>query len=282
MTQHYDTLVLSGSSTKGIIFLGALQYLFDNYILKDIKYYIGTSAGSIISYLLIIGYTPVEIMVHICTKQVLEKMQSFNILAMVQQRGAISYSNIHEQLESMTISKIGYLPTLLDLKNKYDKVLVCTTHNISDNLPEYLSYETHPDLPCLVALRMTSNLPLIFDNYQYGGNFYIDGAVSDNFPIDVGEKYGKRVFGITLNPDSDNSEFSTDPDIGVLEYIYKIIFTPINHIVRTKINNCRENTTILKITDKRNIKFFRFDLHHSLKISMYSDGFELAKEFIEN
>ena len=50
---HYDTLVLSGGSSKGIIILGCIQYLVDNYLLKGIETYIGTSVGSIICFLLL-------------------------------------------------------------------------------------------------------------------------------------------------------------------------------------------------------------------------------------
>jgi hypothetical protein len=72
---HYDTLVLSGGSSKGIIILGALQYLIDNYLISNIETYIGTSVGSIICYLLLIGYTPIEIIVYICKNQLLEKRE---------------------------------------------------------------------------------------------------------------------------------------------------------------------------------------------------------------
>ena len=113
---YYDTLVLSGESSRAFVTLGAIQYAFDNYLLKDLVNYVGTSSGSIICYLLAIGYTPVEIIVYICTNQLMEKMQHFNIVAMIQGRGATSFSSIQEQLEKMSIAKIGYLPTLNDLK----------------------------------------------------------------------------------------------------------------------------------------------------------------------
>ena len=45
---NFDTLVLSGGSTKGIIILGALQYLADNFYLSEVKNFIGTSSGAII------------------------------------------------------------------------------------------------------------------------------------------------------------------------------------------------------------------------------------------
>ena len=111
---NFDTLVLSGGSTQGIIILGALQYAADNYLMTKIKTYVGTSVGSICGYLLAIGYDPVEIMVYLCTKQILEKMKHFNVVAMMNGNGATTFSHIHEQLEKMTIEKIGKLVTLKD------------------------------------------------------------------------------------------------------------------------------------------------------------------------
>ena len=47
------TLVLSGASSKFFLTGGAVQYLYDNSLL-DIKNYVGTSAGAIICFFLII------------------------------------------------------------------------------------------------------------------------------------------------------------------------------------------------------------------------------------
>ena len=44
----FDTLVIAGGSSKGILTLGALQYAHDNNILKKINTFIGTSSGAII------------------------------------------------------------------------------------------------------------------------------------------------------------------------------------------------------------------------------------------
>ena len=101
-TYHdYDTLVLAGGSAKSIVTLGAVQYVYDNYLYRNLKYYIGTSAGAIICYLLIIGYTPIEIMVYICTNQILEKMQHFNVFSLIKGQGACSFHIIQEELEKM-------------------------------------------------------------------------------------------------------------------------------------------------------------------------------------
>lgn len=279
---YYDTLVLSGESSRAFVTLGAIQYAFDNYLLKDLVNYVGTSSGSIICYLLAIGYTPIEIIVYICTNQLMEKMQHFNIVAMIQGRGATSFSNIQEQLEKMTISKIGYLPTLNDLKEKMNKILVCVTHNLTENRTEYLSWETYPHLPCITALRMSSNLPLIFENYRYGNSLYVDGGISDNFAIDIGEKMGEKILGIVLN--SECASFSNDAEVNTLEFIYKLIYVPviqaINHKIRlTSASNKCKIVNIKNVT--ANLKFFEFNVISSTKLNMFSNGYEQMKEHIE-
>jgi len=279
---YYDTLVLSGESSRAFVTLGAIQYAFDNYLLKDLVNYVGTSSGSIICYLLAIGYTPIEIIVYICTNQLMEKMQHFNIVAMIQGRGATSFSNIQEQLEKMTISKIGYLPTLNDLKEKMNKILVCVTHNLTENRTEYLSWETYPHLPCITALHMSSNLPLIFENYRYGNSLYVDGGISDNFAIDIGEKMGEKILGIVLN--SECASFSNDAEVNTLEFIYKLIYVPviqaINHKIRlTSASNKCKIVNIKNVT--ANLKFFEFNVVSSTKLNMFSNGYEQMKEHIE-
>jgi len=279
---YYDTLVLSGESSRSFVTLGAIQYAFDNYLLKDLVNYVGTSSGSIICYLLAIGYTPIEIIVYICTNQLMEKMQHFNIVAMIQGRGATSFSNIQEQLEKMTISKIGYLPTLNDLKEKMNKILVCVTHNLTENRTEYLSWETYPHLPCITALHMSSNLPLIFENYRYGNSLYVDGGISDNFAIDIGEKMGEKILGIVLN--SECASFSNDTEVNTLEFIYKLIYVPviqaINHKIRlTSASNKCKIVNIKNVT--ANLKFFEFNVVSSTKLNMFSNGYEQMKENIE-
>ena len=264
---NFDTLVLSGGSTKGIIILGALQYLADNFYLSDIKNFIGTSSGAIICFLLSIGYSPIEIMVYICTHQ----------LAMINGGGSSSFSNIYEQLEKMTIEKIGYIPTFSDLKNKFNVNFICTTYNLTENKTEYLSFENNPDLPCLIALRMSSNLPLIFENFKYRNNFYVDGGVSDNFAIDIGDKIGDKIIGIYL--DTEDKNLKTEHDFNVIEYIYKLMFIPISQSTMLKINNLSEKKCkIIKLQNNRTT-FFDFNINSVEKLNLFSSGYQEIKTF---
>lgn len=274
--EDYDTLVLSGGSSKGIATLGALQYTYDNFLLKKVDKFIGTSSGAIISYLLSIGYTPIEIIVYICSNQLLEKLQHFNIVAMINGVGALSFTPIYEQLEKMTIDKIGYIPTFQDLKTKFNKTLICVTYNFTEKKTEYISYETYPNMPCLIALKMTSNLPLIFEKYKYGNNYYIDGGVSDNFAIDIGDKLGKKVLGILLSSEVENFNH---PDSNILEYIYELMFIPISQTIDHKIKNVSEKCKIV-ILNYAHIKFFNFSINSKDKLELFSSGYQqMVSEF---
>ena len=248
--------------------LGALQHLYDEALHHEITTYVGTSSGAIVGYLLAIGYTPLEIMLEICTKRMIDKLQFFDIYGMINGAGACSFSVIQEQLEKMTISKIGTLHTLKDLYEKYKRVLVCTTYNMTKGKCEYLSHENYPNLPCLTALRMSSNLPLIFEPYKYEQSFYIDGAVSDNFPIDVGDEMGKKVLGILLSPASHN----IDPAMPMVEYIYKLIFIPINDNTRRRLENISEKCKVVRIITQ-DVNFFKFNLTTPTMLNMFSFGY---------
>ncbi len=276
---NYDTLVLSGGSTKGIITLGALQFAYDNYLLSNINTYIGTSAGAMISYLLAIGYTPIEIIVYICKNQLMEKMQHFNIVAMINGSGAVSFSNISENLEKMTIEKIGYLPTMKDLKKDFNKRLICITYNLTEDKTEYISPDNYPELPCLIALRMSANLPLIFETFKYGNSFYIDGGISDNFGINIGDELGKKVLGILLGS-GDNSNFNKYPEMDILEFIYKIMFIPISNNIETKLENVSDKCKIIKLNYDK-LKFFNFNVNSKLKLDLFSYGYSEMKKQLE-
>ncbi len=59
--KYYKTLVLSGGAMRGVYLLGALNGL--KIKINKISTFIGISSGSIICFLLSIGYTPYEIFI---------------------------------------------------------------------------------------------------------------------------------------------------------------------------------------------------------------------------
>lgn len=272
----FDTLVLSGGAVKGMVILGSLQYAKDFYLLNNITTYIGTSVGGIICYLLAIGYTPIEIVVYICTKGLVEKLQHFDLVSMVNGGGAASYHHIQEVLEKMTISKIGYLPTLQDIHTRFNKTLIFVTYNISKNKAEYLDPENYPNLPCITAIRMTSNIPLVFEHFKYGDSFYIDGGVSNNFAIEVAEKRGNKILGIILWEMED--EFDLLSTTNILEYIFKLIRIPVSQDMKHKLDNySRDKCKVMKL-EYNDISPLDFNITAKDKLDMFSNGYQQMKD----
>lgn len=272
----FDTLVLSGGGVHGTTMLGSLQYAEDNFLLNKIHTFIGTSIGAIIGYLLAIGYSSTEIIVHLCRHKMFEKLKNFNIVAMMNGGGASSFIHIHEELEKLTIEKIGRLLTLKDLYTLFNKSLICVTYNLTQHKQEILKHETHPDLPCLIALRMSANIPLIFEKFKYTGDFYIDGGIYNNFPIDIGDQIGNKVLGILLY----NYNIDSDCNKDTLEFILQMMFIPVMQNMLNIIEKASDKCVVVKLNPFKT-SFFNFNLDTHTKLEMFSDGYSQMKEYWE-
>jgi predicted acylesterase/phospholipase RssA len=128
---------------------------------------------------------------------------------------------------------------------------------------------------------MSSNLPLIFDRFKYGHSLYVDGGVSDNFPIQLGDIPGKKVLGILLG--GKNVKLDDDIEQNMLEYIYKLMFIPIDQSVQYKIKKASDRCKIVHISldnSCKNIKFFNFNISSSVKLDMFTQGYEKMREHV--
>lgn len=276
----YDTIVLPGGGIKGFYILGGIQAAMDRGLLDNVTNFVGTSVGSMICYLLAIGYTPTEIVVALHLGKWLEEMKQFNLSGMIDWSGALSFTPIQEILEKMTINKIGKLITLGKLKEEFKKTLICTTFNVTQYKTEYLGPDNYPDLPCLTALRMSSSIPLIFERYKYMNNYYIDGGVADNLPLKKAEELSElsqisgisqpsesRVFAIHLR----NKEWVDD---NILSYFLKILQIPINNFVNESIRNKKDFTDVFDINNASIKNIVNFNLKSKEKLDMFSDGYD--------
>lgn len=274
----YDTLVLSGGAVRGFITLGGLQYVYENLYLKHIKTFIGTSVGSMISYLLCIGYTPLELLVYISThSEIFETLRSLDVVDMYNGRGATTFIVVQDILEKLTINKIGHFITLRDLYDQFGKKLICTTYNDTDSKTEYMSYENNPNLPCLTAIRMSCSIPEIFENFNYEGKQYIDGGIGDNFPIQLGEQEGDRVLAFLVNRKDKTNIRENEP---FTERVYRRAFIAINQLIEYKISQSTDRTTIIRF-GYPSIGFFNFDVTASDRMNMFSHGYQITKEHFE-
>ena len=270
-----DTLVLSGGSVKGILFLGSLHFLSEVLDMSGVKTYIGTSIGAIICYFLLIGYLPLEIQTSISTREFVNEIDFFNVIKILHGDSVTSYDKIDQYIMEMTMKKIGYMPTMEDLYNSFGKKLVCTTYNLSLQKSENISYHNYPNIPVNAALRMSSNLPIIFPQFDYMGNAYIDGGITNNFPLDVVQNPREITLGLLIM----DNEKHVNVEKNLLSFIYHLLFIPSHENTRTKIHSGRKNCFVYKLDYKMN--FFNLKPSPLEKQNIFINGYILTKELYE-
>lgn len=275
---NYDTVVCGGGAMKSFFISGAIQYAVDNFLLTDVVNFIGTSGGAIILFLLIIGYTPVEIVVSLCCNKTIEKINNFDFVSMINGMGATSFLNIYEDLEKLTLAKIGYIPTLLQIKDNYNKTFICVTYNETEETTEYLSYENYPSLSCLIAIRMSCNLPFIFERFKYGGSYYLDGGLTNNFAIDKAFEIGNKILGIR----NKSNEVSIDDDrFNIINQFHKLLSITLNEIYTLKVKNLNMNCIDIIEIDGNDNSMFNFGISTIERLNMFSEGYQQMKTYFE-
>jgi len=277
MSKHYNALIISGGSIKGLAALGALQYLQDNGHLHHIQYYAGTSVGAMICFLLALGYTPEELMEYICVNQIIEKIREnrHSFTETISKKGIYNYKIIQDTLETLTLTKNSFIPTLEEFYTKTNQTLLFTTYNLTKQKKEYISHENYPNLSCLDAIRMSCNLPFIFEEFTYNQCDYIDGGLIDNFPITAFHSLKKPIkkikkIGVNLNYTAQIPQNNS-----ILFKMYSILMVPILERECEKIKHHCHNKIITVETGE---KKFLFDISNQEKLNLFSIGFQTAKK----
>lgn len=275
----YDKLIIAGGELKGFIMLGALQSFYDTHENITINKFVGTSIGSIICYLLAIGYTPIEIVIEVCTSKFLEKFKDFDFMSLSNCQGAYDWGIIHEFLEKLTIKKIGKLINIEELYSEYNKHITFVTTNYTQQHTEYISVDNHPKIPCLTAIRMSCNIPLFFQNFKYFDSYYIDGALSNNFPINMINDDDKGVLSIFCK-----TEQNQDPtELGIINYLYSLLLVSIRYNERNNVNTYekKDNLDIVEI-DCTNYNSNFFYMKNQEILNIFSYGYQAFRKIKED
>ena len=217
-------LVLSGGGAKGAAHIGVLKVLEENKI--PIDYVVGTSIGSIVGGMYSVGYTPDEI------ENILLNINFSNILS---RRNNNQRDDIAEKLEremypfTLNIDKDrgitlprglwGNQNIYFELKDifsraesieDYDELPIkfrAVAANLQDGSEVVLS---EGDLALNILKSMA--LPSIFEPVEDNGQFYIDGGVVNNFPVDTALVLGADII-IAVDITSDSIEIDDKTNI---------------------------------------------------------------------
>ncbi len=270
-----NILVLSGGGIKGLATLGALKCLMDNDIIVKPDIICGTSVGSIIALYLAIGYTPLDI---------------YNLLLSIEFSQLITpdIDNFFDEtcFGFNSPDPIMYIvSTLLEKKNvnkkitfkelyeKFKTKLIITGTCVNDANPYYFSIDKNPDMQVLKAIRISISIPIFFKPFKFDNKIWIDGACTDNYPIQLFNDKLSDVIGILLD---DFNEYIHNFE-GVDKYFLRIIKCLNKSIILSKYEKYEKYTINIKCKFDSNINW---DVTSYQKKYLWEQGYDAAKKFL--
>lgn len=182
-----DTIILSGGGIKGISHIGFCKVIVKQY---NIKHWIGCSAGALIAFMFVIGYTinEIEKIIINCDYNSLINFDSIKYSSLIQNKGFLDPINLENMFKGILYHKIGkYDISYRDLYMLTKIKLTTVTTNITKKRCEYWNYEFCPNFSVINGIMCSSNVPILFipKKNKYNNDLYIDGAVTNNFPINI-------------------------------------------------------------------------------------------------
>lgn len=270
----YNTIVLSGGGVRGFGLLGSLQFLILNKQLDHVKKFIGTSIGAILCVIIIIGYEPTEVIIKFIQNNYFKKLGSYSLVQAMKGNGFLSFEEFGKILEELIVEKVGYVPTLAQLNELYNKEFICLTFNYTKRQEEILCHTTHPELNVLDALRMTSSVPFIFDCFQYKNDIYFDGFLSNNFPINLIKEDDLCIAISCVKPewkdDSNSIEF--------WKLIWNLLLLPLYQLQDVKNKPFQKQCDIIQL-DLSQFTMLDYKLKPKVMLDMFSEGYCKVSDF---
>lgn len=269
---NYDTLCLSGGGIMGLSFIGVLKYLENKkYInLNNVNIFVGTSAGSIISFFLILGYNIKEI------KKIISNLNFQKLEPNIDMIKILENNGIDNGLKIMTII-ISFLQekfkiddiTFEELYNKTNKKLIIIGTNFTLLKEEVFSYELTPNMSVILAIRISISIPFIFTPILYNSNYYIDGGFTNCFPIKYCNK--NSTLGIYITFENNIKE------INIINLLLGCLSIINNTITLKDI----DNYNVINIKSK-NLDITDYNIDYKTKLEIINFGKNCAEKYLTN
>ena len=283
-------LVISGGSTKTIAVLGCLQYLEEQHLLAGITNYVGTSAGSLICMLLVLGYSSQD-MIYLLRDHffgnnlhhlTLDELMSLDFL---QSYGMDTGNNIIIFLQDVLFLKFHVKDmTFVELAKATGKNLVVCGANITKEQSEHLSIDTFPNMSIVTALRISVSLPFIFTPVKFNDCYYVDGGIYESLPVSYIDKFTDPIKDtLAINTKTVNCG---QPIKSFLDYI-RVVFNTVVDKANAKTNVFSSKIKIIDIEfEDVDITSFSFEncsftINDEIIKSHVDKGYAVIKQYFE-
>lgn len=209
------TLVLSGGGLKTISFVGAYKYLEELDYHSKIKKIIGNSGGSILGFLFLLGYTSNELTNFFQNLDIskLFVLTANNILNFGDNYGLDDISRIGNIVKKF-LQKKYFMDdiTFEELYKKTGKKFEVIGTCLSTVSCEHFNKDKTPNMSVLTAINISFALPFLYKPIFYNNKYYVDGALTNNFPIENCSNDNTKTMAIIIYDNNDFVEINNIED----------------------------------------------------------------------
>lgn len=276
---NFTSIVIAGGAMKVISMIGCVQYLEEIAAVSTLKNYVGTSAGAIMCFFMVLGYKSTEIRCFLEQNIYDEDISKFDmnqIFNILSEFGLSDGSNIILLFERILYKKMKVKDiTFIELTKAVGKNLVVCVSNLSKEKEEFFSVDTHPNMSVILALRASCSIPYLFHPIKIEDNIYVDGALYNNFAMNYFKDNKLRDI-IGFNIIQKNYQKMTD----IMSYSLFMIYSVINKVNKSNYNSADKNIITIDIEDTEWFSFNTLQLSISKETlnSYITLGYEITKK----
>lgn len=196
----FDNIVFSGGGMRCVGYLGTVQVLEELNLLTGITRFAGSSGGSIFALMCSMRYSADEIYSFASSNQSKYLDRScvwlnwwYNLF--YGNFGLYRGKTLEADIKKVINDKIkqnfpskyidGHDTTFQELYDCYGTEVVIVATNLSKLCGEYFSHKLTPNMPLYLAIRMSISIPGYFESVVHKNQRYIDGSMSENYPLDI-------------------------------------------------------------------------------------------------
>ena len=273
----YTHIVIGGGGIKGCVITGALEAMDTFFNINRIKYIIGSSAGGVIGLLLSLNFTPKE-MSSIFLNINLIDYREIKVSNLIKHFGVDDGKKIIRLIKAIILQKWNrYNFTFKELFELTGKTLILTGSNISKNKIVYFSRYTYPSMLILDALRITIGYPVLYQPIKLNGDYHIDGAALDNYPMGY-FKNVKRKIGISLETVQNKGE-NVYNITNIINYSSAVIFSIVDRYHRMRRDKYKDSTIIIKLPS---IHALEYGISYQTKSNLRNIGYNTTLDYLNN
>jgi predicted acylesterase/phospholipase RssA len=281
-------LVLSGGGPTALKYIGTLMHLEQDGIWdpNNLESIYGTSAGGMLGVVLCCKHDWNTIIDYFVKRPWGDAFQikPEDIFNMYHKKGIINQTFIDIMFKPLFGAK--NIPMDITMKGLYELSGI-DLHLFSLELNAFemcdISHKTHPDIPVLMAVHMTSAIPVLFSPVCLDGKCYVDGGIMNNYPLNYCLKDHPEVDDIlSFKNIYNNAHSSIDNESNVIDVIVSLCSHLLKHAHLSSSSSITIPNQINQPSDSLSAGYFHQTLFSEpFRRGLVEEGVKTAKEFIQ-